>query len=89
MFRLTHFYEYKFPANLTNPEMNLEDVVVPQQGLHECDYYLQSTRLQSTFSDDLKKLLESTTNISNAQAIPTPQNIKEIFVSDKKNKYFQ
>ena len=28
--RLTHLYEHKFPANLTNIEMSLDDIVAPQ-----------------------------------------------------------
>ena len=30
-FRLIYFYEYKFPANLTNIEMNLDDFFILQQ----------------------------------------------------------
>ena len=28
-FRLTHLYEYKFPANLTNIEMNIDHLFIP------------------------------------------------------------
>ena len=77
-FRLTHFYKYKFPANLKNIEMNLYDFV------YMYNYDLQRFEIQDKFSDYLKKLLNSTTNISNAShTIPTPQNLKEIFMSDK------
>ena len=30
-FRLTHLYNYKFPANLTNIKINLDDFVVLQR----------------------------------------------------------
>ena len=30
-FRLIYFYEYKFPANLTNIDMNLDDFFILQQ----------------------------------------------------------
>ena len=57
------------------------------------DYYLQRLK-QRAFSDDLKKLLEPTTNISNSpETIPTTQDVKEIFMSEKEKdwikKYFQ
>ena len=66
--------------------MNLNDFVVPQLGLYEWEQHIQSSRLEDTFSDDLKKLSESTTNVSNApERIPTAQNLKEILMSDKVN----
>ena len=40
-FRLTYFYEYKFPENLANVEMNLDDFVVPQRGQNIYGYNLQ------------------------------------------------
>ena len=84
IFRLGHFYKYKFLGNLTNIEMNLDDFFVPQPGPYEWDYYLKRLKLQGTFSDDLKNLLKPTRNISNAsQTIPTPSNLKEIFMFDK------
>ena len=77
MFRLTHFYKYKFPANLTNIDMNLDNIFFPQQGLYEWDYSLQRYELNDTFSDNLKRLLYSTNNISDAsEMVPTPQNLK-------------
>lgn len=52
--------------------MNLDDFVVPQLGLYEWEQHIQGSRLQDTFRDDLKKLSESTTNVSNApERIPT------------------
>ena len=41
-FRLTYFYEYKFPENLANVEMNLDDFVVPQCGQNIYGYNLQT-----------------------------------------------
>ena len=77
MFRLTHFYKYKFPANLTNIDMNLDNIFFPQQGPYEWDYSLQRYELNDTFSDNLKRLLYSTNNISDAsEMVPTPQNLK-------------
>ena len=64
--------------------MKVDDFVVPQQRLCEWNYYLQNARLQSAFSDDLKKLLKSTTNISSTpETTTTSQKLKEIFMSHK------
>lgn len=61
--------------------MNLNDFVVPQRGPDISDYNLQRFKIQDTFSDELKRLLNSTTNISNASdPILTPQ---KIFISDE------
>lgn len=57
--------------------MNLDDFVVLHRGPYEWDYYLNCFKLQGTFSDDLKNLLKSSTNISNtSETIPKPQNLK-------------
>ena len=45
-FRLTHLYEYKFPANLANIEMNLDDFFVLQRGSYEWDYFVQHFELK-------------------------------------------
>ena len=86
IFRLGPFYKYNFPLNLTNIETNLDDIFVQQQDPFEWDYYLKRFKLQGRFSDDLKNSLKSTTNESNvSKTAPTPQNLKEIFMLDKKN----
>ena len=85
IFRLSPFYKYNFPVNLTNLETNLDNVFDQQQDPFEWDYYLKRFKLQDGFSDNLKNFLKSTTNISNvSKTTPTPQNLKEIFMLDKK-----
>ena len=54
-FRLTHLYEHKFPANLTNIEMSLDDIVAPQRMSHKWDYHLQRLKLKGSYSNDLTK----------------------------------
>ena len=54
-FRLTHLCEHKFPANLTNIEMSLDDIVGPQRMSYKWDYHLQRLKLKGSFSDDLIK----------------------------------
>ena len=78
-FRLTHFYRYKFPANLTNLEMNIDGFSNWQHGPYEWDYHLQSIRLQGTFNDDLKELLKSATNISNVRKTTDSSKFKSYF----------
>lgn len=47
-FKLTHFYEYKYRANLTNIKMNLDYFFVLQQEPYEWDYFLQGLELKDT-----------------------------------------
>ena len=57
--------------------MNLDDFVVPQYRLNIYDYNLKRFEIHDTSSKDLKKLLNSTTNISNVlDTIQTLQDVK-------------
>lgn len=50
---------------------------------------LTTLRLKGTFSDNLKKVFQSTTNISNAPGtLPKLKNLKEIFMSGKRQAFF-
>ena len=64
IFRLTHSCKYNFPENLTKTEIKLDNFLVLQRGLYEYDYFVQNFDLKDKFSDDLKKILNSTNNIS-------------------------
>ena len=64
--------------------MNIDDFVVLQRRPYKSHFQLQRLRLKGTFSDDLKKVLESTKNISKSpETISNPKNVKGIFMSDK------
>ena len=64
--------------------MNIDDFVVLQRRPYKWDFQLQRLRLKGIFSDDLKKVLESTKNISKSpEMISNPKNLKGIFMSDK------
>ena len=58
----------------------------PEEGRINGTIIYKDLRQKNTFSaddDDLKKLLESTTNISNTlKTIPTIRNLKEFFLLD-------
>ena len=58
----------------------------PDEGRINGTIIYKNLRQKNTFSDDdddLKKLLESTTNISNTlKTIPTIRNLKEFFLLD-------
>lgn len=64
--------------------MNIDNFVVLQRRPYKWDFQLQRLRLKGIFSDDLKKVLESTKNISKSpEMISNPKNLKRIFMSDK------